>query len=404
MAKGKRFTRRQALLLSFGTFASISALPMKSKLKDLNNQFQTIQAALASENRDFTVVGSTALRNRAAAKKLIYGVATQQSIISSDKQFAKAIAQESTMLVAEANLLWSFLRPTPDSYDFAGGDWMAEFACTHKMLFAGTHLVWHDAMPDWFEETVNNQNAEQLLLEHIKTVAGHYAGKIHSWTVVNEAVKPEDGRSDGLRNTTWLKFLGPNYIEMAFRAAAQADPNALLIYNDTGLEYDKPDDEARRTAVLKLLERLKSRNTPVHALGIQAHVWKDSRFDPKKLQAFIREVANLGLKILITEMDVADPNPNGDTDTRDRIIAGFYEDYLSAVLNEPAVIAISTWGLSDKYTWLKKDGLQIRPLPLASDMHRKLAWNAIARTFDNTIKRRSSSQLWTAWKKLSASS
>lgn len=404
MAKGKRITRRQALLLGFGTFASVSALPLMNKLKDLNNQFETIQAALAAENRDFTVVGSTALRSRAAAKKLIYGVASQQSIMSSDKQFALAIAQESTMLVAEANLLWSFLRPTPDSYDFAGGDWMAEFARTHKMLFAGTHLVWHDAMPDWFEETVNNQNAEQLLLDHIKTVAGHYAGKIHSWTVVNEAVKPEDGRSDGLRNTTWLKFLGPDYIEMAFRAAAQADPNALLIYNDTGLEYDKPDDQARRTAVLKLLERLKSRNTPVHALGIQAHVWKDNRFDPKKLQAFMRDVANLGLKILITEMDVSDPDPNGNTVIRDRIIAGFYEDYLSAVLNEPAVIAVSTWGLSDKYTWLKKDDRQIRPLPLDSDMHRKLAWNAIARTFDNTIKRRSSSKLWTAWKKLSASS
>jgi endo-1,4-beta-xylanase len=403
MAKDKRLTRRQALLLGFGTFAGVNILPIAGNLKNLNDKVQTLPVALAAQDRDFTVVGSAALKTRAKAKKLIYGVASQKSLISSDKQFSNAIARESNMLVAEANLLWSYLRPSLDSYDFAEGDWMAEFARTHKMLFTGTHLVWHDALPYWFEEKVNSQNAEQILLAHIKTVAGHYAGKIHAWTVVNEAIKPEDGRSDGLRNTAWLRFLGPNYIEMAFRATAEADPNALLIYNDTGLEYDKPDDEARRTAVLKLLEHLKSRNTPVHALGIQAHVWKDGRFNPTKLQAFLREVANLGLKILITEMDVADPDPSASVEVRDRIIAGFYEDYLSTVLNEPAVIAVTTWGLSDKYTWLKKDSISGRPLPLDVDMHRKLAWKAIARAFDYADKRKSSSQLWKAWLKLRSS-
>jgi endo-1,4-beta-xylanase len=231
------------------------------------------------------------------------------------------------------------------------------------------------------------------MLEHITKVAGHYAGRIHSWDVVNEAVFPKHGRSDGLRNTPWLEFLGPNYIDIAFRAAVAADPQALLVYNDYGMEYDTPKDEAKRTAVLKLLERLRSQGTPVQALGIQAHLWGgETRFNPRKLKAFLAEVAGLGLKILITELDVTDKHLPSDINLRDRLVAEIYQDYLSVVLDEPAVIAVITWGLSDRYTWLsqqqpRQDGQPVRPLPLDAQMRRKQAWKAIARAFDQAPAR-----------------
>ncbi len=389
MAKNWVLTRRRALMLGMGTLTGVASITVSGKLRHLSNQLQ----ALSSQHRDFAVTGNTPLRNRATAKGLLYGAACPYLMLSSDANLAARFAQECAILVSEWDLKWGTLRPTPDSFDFTKGDWLAEFARSHKMLFRGHTLVWHEDLPQWFYDTVNSENAQQILLEHITTVVKHYAGQIHSWDVVNEAIVPTDNLPNGLRNTPWLQLLGPDYIEIAFRAAAEADPQAMLVYNDHRLDYDVRDDEARRNAVLKLLEHLKYRGTPIHALGIQAHLRGDeTRFNRTKLQAFLHDVASLGLKILITEMDVTDQNLPTDARESDHIVAGIYEDYLSAVLEEPAVIAVLTWGLSDRYTWLskyapRKDKAPVRPLPLDAQLNRKLAWNAIARAFEKAPMR-----------------
>lgn len=177
------------------------------------------------------------------------------------------------MLVSTGKLKWKALRPSPDRFNFKQGDWMAEFARTHGILFRGHTLVWgkEQKLPRWFRDTVNRQNAEQVLRKHIATVARHYARKTHLWDVVNEAIKPRDGRSNGFRETPWLEFLGPDHIDISFKAAAEADPQALLVYNDNGLDADTSQAELKRATVLKLLERLKSSGTPSYALGTQAH-------------------------------------------------------------------------------------------------------------------------------------
>ncbi len=389
MAKKQAITRRRALL-SLSALAGVGMFSAAGGFKRINNQF----LAIASKQRNFSVTGSAPLRNRAAAKGLIYGAAASYSKLSSDREFAQKFAQECAIVVPEAELKWDTLRPNPNRFDFTKADWMAKFARSHGMLFRGHALVWHEALPKWFAAAVNKQNAERMLVEHIKTVAGHYAGKIHSWDVVNEAILPEDGRSDGLRNSPWLQFLGPSYIDLAFRVAAEADPHALLVYNDFGLDYQY--EESRRVAVLKLLERLKSGGSPVQALGIQAHLWGDKigKLNLKVLRKFLRDVASMNLKILITELDVADKNLPLNVSVRDRLVAATYEDYLDAVLEEPAVIAVLTWGLSDRYTWLnwsnsrrRLDRWPARSLPLDKDFKRKFAWNAIARAFDAAPKR-----------------
>jgi endo-1,4-beta-xylanase len=354
---------------------------LSQKIQDMDGQ-----------ERDFKVARGASLKERAAAKGLIYGAASRYDDLSSNAEFADRFVEECGLLVPEWEFKWSagnkLLRPTPDSFNFTAADWMAKFARNHNLLLQGQTLVWHESLPPWFEDTVNRKNAEQLLVKHIETVAGSYTGQMHSWAVVNEAIKLSDRRSDGLRKTPWLEFLGPDYIELAFRVAASADPQALLFYNDFGLDYDTPADEAKRTAVLRLLERLKSRGTPVHALGLQAHLSGDeSRFNARKLRNFLHDVASLGLKILVTELDVTDKNLPENTGVRDRIVAAAYEDYLSAVLDEPAAIGVLTWGLSDRYTWLSEfapraDGAPVRSLPLDAELKRKLAWNALARAFD----------------------
>ena len=169
----------------------------------------------------------------------------------------------------------------------------------------------------------------------------------------------------------------------------------MLVYNDYGLEYDTPDQEQKRTAVLKFLEDQKSKGTPIHALGIQSHLdhleKTEKKFSAKKFREFLKNVADLGLKIMLTELDVNDTKLPGDINLRDRYVAAAYEDYLSVVLDEPAVIAVITFGLSDRYTWLtefpREDGQPVRPLPLDAQMKRKLAWQAMARAIDAAPQR-----------------
>jgi len=392
MADNFLFNRRDVLKLGLGTLTGMGAVTF-AKNVFLEEQIQS-DDHLA---RNFTISGKGTLKERAAAKGLIYGAAIRYPDLSSDSLLAAAVAKECGILVPEWELKWSAgkqaLRPNKDNFDFRAADWMARFANSRKLLFRGHTLVWHDSLPPWFKDEVNRQNAELVLTKHINKVVGHYAGKIHSWDVVNEAIALWDKRSDNLRKTPWLEYLGTDYIELAFRLAAKADPKALLVYNDYDLDYDTSEHEAKRNAVLKLLQRLKSKGTPIHALGIQAHLSGDSKsFNAQKFRDFLREVARLGLKIMITEMDVKDNKLPKDPQKRDQAITAAYEDYLSAALDEKAVNTVITWGLSDKYTWLtefkpRPDRAPVRPLPLDDKMQRKLAWSAIARAFDHAPKR-----------------
>ncbi|MEM8778273.1 MAG: endo-1,4-beta-xylanase [Cyanobacteria bacterium P01_G01_bin.49] len=340
-----------------------------------------------------TLMGSlpkpNTLKSYAAAKGLLYGAAGAYAHLSDNREFAQRFIEECAVLTPENDLKWQTIHPKPNDYDFGKGDWMAKFARTHKLQLRGHNLVWHDAIPDWVKETVNPENAASVLKDHIATVAGHYQGSMHSWDVVNEAINIGDGHPLGLRKSHWFNWLGEDYIDIAFQAAAEADPQALLVYNDYDLDYDTPAQNARREAVFKLLERLKARGTPIHALGLQAHlVGRETRFNPDKMRQFLADVASLGLKIMVTEMDVSDQGLPADYGERDRRIADVYEMYLSTVLDEPNVMAVLTWGLSDRYTWLsgyrpRKDNIPVRPLPLDRTFQPKLAWESITKTFAN---------------------
>jgi endo-1,4-beta-xylanase len=383
---------RRAFLLGLGASAAVGACTIARRPEQLNDEVQPI----TDEKRDFPIIGDATLRDRAAAKNLIYGAATGYQILSSDFAFAQSFAKECAMLVPENALKLGVLRPSATHFDFTEGDALLSFARAHNLLFRGHTLLWGNDQDflgvEWLRNTVNSQNAEQVLIDHIKTVVGHYAGKLHSWDVVNEVIDPSHGRADGLAKTRWLEFIGLDYIDLAFRTAAAADPKALLVLNDAGFEPDVQNHEARRVAVLKLLGRLKSQGTPVHALGIQSHLGGNTLKELKTFQAFLRDVAAFDLKILITELDVIDKNLPSNIKIRDRIVAGLYEDYLSIVLEEPAVIAVVTWGLSDRYTWYsqfhpRKDKAPVRSLPLDDQQKRKLAWNAIARAFDKAPNR-----------------
>src|SRR5260221_8313528 len=207
---------------------------------------------------------SASLRSRAEAKGILYGAAVHSVCLKSDNAFAAAYVNECGLVVPETEFKWKALRPAVDRFEFSAADWLVAFAESHRLRFRGHPLVWHASLPSWLTEDSMVGKAESLLREHISTVVERYAGRMHSWDVVNEAILPKDGRPDGLRKTVWLDLIGPDYLAIAYTVAAAADPKALLVYNDYALEYDTREDDQKRDAVLRQLGRLKASKVPVH--------------------------------------------------------------------------------------------------------------------------------------------
>jgi endo-1,4-beta-xylanase len=307
-------------------------------------------------------------------------------------KYADLVTEQCGIIAPGNELKWDALRPTPGQFDFTEGDWIEQFARSHGMRFRGHTLVWEAALPKWFIPTVNLDNAKQMLLSHISTVVGHYAGQIHSWDVVNEGIEIGDGRADGLKVTPWLIYLGPEYIDLAFHAAHQADPDAMLVYNENRLEPEYPVYEQRRQAVLALLTRLVKREVPIHGLGIQSHLLAETNVAGPGFKRFLHAIEDLGLSILITEMDVRDYLLPGDITVRDALVAKQYYNYLSFILQFKSVKTVLMWGLSDRSTWLstykpRQDGLPVRPLLFDAELQPKPAFAAVWRAFNEAPKR-----------------
>jgi endo-1,4-beta-xylanase len=333
------------------------------------------------------------LRDHAAAKGLVYGGAAPWNLIHDDPQFAATFAAQCGLLVPEEALKWHALRPTIDTFNFTKADLLYAYTQQSRILFRGHVLVDHGQMWDGADTQVTSANGKDVLLNHIATVAGRYAGKLQSWDVVNEVIYPEDKRADGLRMNLWLQTIGPDYIEMAFHAARQADPHALLVWNTNWMEEDSAYGDAKRGFLLQKVQELLKRQVPIQAIGLQSHLVGDhTNIGGPKFQTFLHQISEMGLKILITELDVSEGKLSGDTATRDQVISSTYYNYLSTVLRHKSVIAVITWGLSNRYSWLtkykpRKDGLPLRPLPLDENMNPNAVYSAMARAFDEAPNR-----------------
>ena len=343
-------------------------------------------AALTPSPIDIT--GAQSLRAHAEQRGLLVGCAVVPQRLATEPEYASVIAEQANILVAENAMKWQALRPSPDSFDFRAADALMKFAAKHNQKVRGHNLCWHESIPAWFAGTVTKQNARQILEQHIHTVAGRYAGKLHSWDVVNEAIDSKSTRPDSLRDSLWLELAGPDYIELAFRAARQADPAALLTYNDYGIELDTPEQTKKRSQVLMLVKRLKAQGVPIDAVGVQSHLGITDAVPGEGLRNFISELRKMGLQVFVTELDVNDKKLEGSIPERDAAVAGMYRDYLKLMLAEPNVNAVLTWGITDRYTWLngpkyaRLDGKSQRPLPFDEEYHSTPAFFALRDAID----------------------
>jgi endo-1,4-beta-xylanase len=270
----------------------------------------------------------------------------------------------------ENTLKWEAVHPQPDTYDFKTPDAYVAFGEKNQMFTIGHNLIWHSQVPKWvFEHPDGTFLTRKELLkrmrDHIKTVVGRYKGRIKGWDVVNEALN-EDGT---LRQSLWYKIIGPDYLVEAFKAAHKADPQAELYYNDYSLE-----NEAKRNGAVELIKKLKAAGVHITGIGTQEHdnlQWPTT----DQLDATITAFAALGIKVMVTELDIdvlpaavtngsadvgntaaaqpqLNPYADGLPDTVQQELANRYAALFAVFLKHKDVITrVTFWNVTDGDSW-----------------------------------------------------
>ncbi|WP_052339553.1 endo-1,4-beta-xylanase [Gorillibacterium massiliense] len=267
------------------------------------------------------------------------------------------IARHYNSLTCENHMKPEELQPEEGIFTFDKADSILAFAKRHGMRMRGHTLVWHNQTPDWVFQgrDGNPASREQVLARmktHIDTVVCRYRGDVYCWDVVNEAINDKEGEL--LRRSRWLESVGEDYIQKAFEFAHEADPNALLFYND----YHE-SEPVKRERMYTLVKSLLDRGAPIHGIGLQAH-W--NIYDPSLdlIKEAIERFASLGLQLHITEMDL--PMFKEDDKRRDLTAPSKemveqqrlrYEQIFDLFRSYKDVITnVTFWGAADDYTWL----------------------------------------------------
>jgi endo-1,4-beta-xylanase len=241
---------------------------------------------------------------------------------------------------------WGPIEPTRGSFSFGASDQIVNFAMQNGMKVKGHALVWHEQLPSWVNSISSASDLRTAMVNHINGVMNHFRGKVDTWDVVNEAWVTTGRTGDGnpmLRDTVFTRLLGTTFIDEAFMAARQADPTAILIYNEFANEglSDKSD------AVYEMVKSMKERNIPIDGVGMQMHVGVNTMPTRADVETNIQRLAELGLKVYISEMDV-----NGCAGYTAEQQRTQYHDMVAACVAQPACVGFTVWGVTDKYSWL----------------------------------------------------
>ena len=326
-------------------------------------------------------VGEQSLREAAQVSGLLIGTAIRPAQLS-EAAYASTLAREFNMLEPEDALKWEVVHPERQAFDFSQADQIVDFATRHGMKVRGHTLVWHQQNPKWLTEgKYTSDELAQILEQHIKTVVGHYRGKIFAWDVVNEAF---DELYPGiLRSTLWrdqpgigLAGNGSSYIERCFRWAHEADPQALLFYNEAEAEIMNP----KADAIYAMVRDFRQRGVPIDGVGFQMHI-ANLHADVASISSNIKRFAALGVQVHITEMDVAlpvDANGNARPENLQRQ-ADIYRQIATACVSHPGCTAIQTWGFTDKYSWIGSHSKKTQgaALPFDRNYRAKPAYQAL---------------------------
>ena len=282
------------------------------------------------------------------------------------------VRRQASAVTVENALKPGLTQPREGRFTFERGDRVVDAARAAGLSVHGHTLVWHRQTPDWFFEDDDGQPASrervlERLRTHIATVAGHYRGRVWAWDVVNEALADGGGKED-LRDSAWHQALGFDYLVEAFRAAAAADPEALLFYNDYNLET-----EPKRSRALRLIARLREAGVRVDGIGMQTHINID-RPAISEIEASIVAFAEAGLLVHISELDVSlHPWRTGELQPEDLIYADGLPDAVQERLarryaelfacflrHRESLCRVTFWNTHDGRSWLNNEPIRGR--------------------------------------------
>lgn len=277
-------------------------------------------------------------------------------------------------------------------------DRVVDFVLGNKgAVMRGHCLIWHSQCPDWLIE--DSTQVFKRMKEHIFAVMNHYKGKVYCYDVVNEAI--DDGRGF-LRNSQWLRVAGEHFIDSAFVYAHQADPDALLFYNDYGL-----NNPAKREKCYQLVKGMLERGIPIHGIGMQGHY--NVNMDYNTVDESLTRFEELGVLIQFTELDIAGGGPDrrrqrqqqqdqmaglggysGDGGLaapelteeqkarQDSLVTEAYKKFFAVVKkHKKSIHTITFWGLADNYSWLNSRSRQNAPFLFDGEYKAKSAYFAV---------------------------
>jgi endo-1,4-beta-xylanase len=340
-------TRREAMLAGLRV-AAYAALPNASSM--------AMVGAPASPAMTLKAAG--------ARRRCQVGIAPSKASLQ-DPAIAQFVISNFNLLTA-SGMKWDAIHPAPDTYNFAEADWNINFAEKNGMRVHGHNLCWNSPEnPAWLKSFLNQSNVQQVLTSHITTVMKRYQGRVDSWDVVNEPVVSWSHRSDGLYPGSWLGILGPQYIDIAFHAAAAADPKPLRILNIYDVEQAGSD--VTRTRTITLLKQLVARKVPIQAVAFESHLDASQPLGQASFAEFVKEIRGLGLDVLVTELDVMENRAAGASVNLDQNVAKYYGDYLTEVLSVADPRFVIFWSIQDRwYSGKRIQGLtwdHLRPRP-----------------------------------------
>ncbi len=283
------------------------------------------------------------LRDAASAAGKLVGAAVQSSYLN-DPRYNAVLSRHFNYLTAEYQMKWDPIERVKGVEDFSGGDAIAGYAAAQGMKLKGHALIWHGAVPGWVN-ALSPDDLRSAVARHIQSVASHFRGQVFAWDVVNEAVA-DDG--SGLRDTVFQQKLGDGYIAEAFRLAHDADPQALLFYNDYGGE----DLNGKSDRIYDLVRELVQQGVPIDGVGLQMHISAAGPPDTMSVAMNMSRLAALGLRVNISEMDVRTRDVPGPSATKLDVQKSVYHSIVAVCVNEPRCHAITFWGFTDAHSWI----------------------------------------------------
>src|SRR4051794_17148153 len=284
----------------------------------------------------------TSLRAAARGTGVRIGTAVDMTALAEDAPYRAAVAREFNTVTPENVMKWEVVEPVRGQYDWTQADRLVDFARAHGQAVRGHTLVWHSQNPAWLTGgDFTPAELRSILRRHIFDEMGHFKGRIWAWDVVNEAIN-DDGT---LRDTIWLRALGPDYIADAFRWAHQADPHAILFLNDYNAEWVNPKTDA----YYALIKKLRAQGVPVQGFGMQGHLALQYGLPTTVLQNIQRFDA-LGVRTAYTEVDVRMQLPPDPIKIAAQSEA--FATLLRACLLVRHCISYTVWGFTDRYSWV----------------------------------------------------